>query len=64
MSTIIADSELLHRALKWFSDERVARPHEHLSTLVEEASVHYNLSPAQEEWLLNTMMAAPTSSAD
>jgi hypothetical protein len=47
--------EELRRALAWITGERQSRPGEKLITLLEEAAVRFNLSPAQEEWLLNML---------
>ncbi len=50
--TIVPPSELLSRALHWLDEERSSRPDAQLPKLIEEASIRFDLSPAQEEWLL------------
>jgi hypothetical protein len=56
MSNVLTPpGETLRRALTWLGDERAARPTEKLLTLVEEAAVRFDLSPAEEEWLLHTL---------
>jgi hypothetical protein len=47
--------EDLRRALAWISDERQSRPQEKLVKILEEASIRFNLSPAQEQWLLQML---------
>jgi hypothetical protein len=49
--------EELRRALAWITDERRSRPGEKVVKLLEEAAVRFNLSPAQEEWLLRMLTA-------
>jgi hypothetical protein len=51
--------ETIRRALAWISDERAARPEASLVRLIEEASVGFDLSPAEEEWLLQLMTVLP-----
>ena len=45
---LIPSGEGLRRALRWLSDE-----HRHDPAAVEEASVRFNLSPTEEEFLLS-----------
>ncbi len=54
MSTIIPQGELLHRAIRWLSDQRKEQPDRGGVALVEEASLRFNLSPAEEEWMIET----------
>ena len=61
MSTIVTGSELLQRALRWISDERRARPQASTMALVEDASIRFNLSPAQSEWLMSTLSRPPSA---
>ncbi len=51
--------ETIRRALAWISDERIARPDAKIVELIESASVAFDLSPAEEEWLLRLMAAPP-----
>lgn len=60
MSTIVPAGEMLRRAVRWISDERVARPDVPLAKLVDEASMRFDLDPAQEEWLLHTFVTGST----
>jgi hypothetical protein len=55
MSDIRPPGDKLHRALLWISDERSAQPQKALARIIEEASVRFDLSPAEEEWLLQTI---------
>ncbi len=54
MTTIVPSSEILHRAIRWLSDERKAHPERSGLALVAEASFKFDLSPAEEEWILAT----------
>jgi hypothetical protein len=51
MSTIMPQGEDLRRAVKWISEERQSRPQKKIAKLVEEASVKFDLSPADGEYL-------------
>ena len=55
MSTIISDSEQLRRALRWISSERETRPKTGVGKLIDEAALQFDLSPAEQEWLLHTL---------
>jgi hypothetical protein len=52
---VIPAGEDLRRALAWITDERQSRPTEKVFKILEEAAVRFNLSPAQEEWLLRML---------
>ena len=56
--TIIHQRELLRRAIRWISERRSAgaegAPEPPIARLIEEASQRFNLSPAEEQWLLET----------
>ena len=41
----------LRKAVKWVSQERKANPEANLQKLVQEASLRFNLSPADGEFL-------------
>lgn len=51
MATIMPQGEDLRKAVKWISEERQSRPAKKLTKLVEEASVKFDLSPADGEFL-------------
>lgn len=51
--------EKLRRAVQWISEERQARPDEKLAKLVDEAALRFDLSPADEEYLLRTFASPP-----
>ena len=55
MSNVVTPpGEKLRRALTWISAERETAG-KSLVRLIEEASVRFDLSPAEEEWLLMTV---------
>jgi hypothetical protein len=51
MTTIIPQGEDLRKAVKWISEERQSSPAKNIAKLVEEASVKFDLSPADGEFL-------------
>lgn len=51
-NVFVPPGETLRRAVRWFAEERAARPTESIARLVEETSIRFDLSPAQEAWLL------------
>ena len=51
MATLIPQGEDLRKAVKWISEERQSSPSKKLAKLVEEASVKFDLSPADGEFL-------------
>jgi hypothetical protein len=53
--TLLPDGESVRRALAWISDERRLDPTKKLATILEEASVRFDLSPAEEAWLFRTL---------
>ena len=51
MTTIMPQGEDLRKAVKWISEERQSSPQRKLAKLVEEASVKFDLSPVDGEFL-------------
>jgi len=51
MTTIMPQGEDIRKAVKWISEERQSDPARKLAKLVEEASVKFDLSPADGEFL-------------
>ncbi len=51
MTTIMPQGEDIRKAVKWISEERQSQPAKKLAKLVEEASVKFDLSPADGEFL-------------
>lgn len=51
MATIIAQSELLRRAVAYVSDEQQCHPDKSLAALLDEAAMRFNLSPLDSECL-------------
>lgn len=48
---IIPEGEELRKAVKWIGQARCDKPDVDLSELVNEASIKFNLSPLDEEFL-------------
>jgi hypothetical protein len=53
MSTIQPEGEELRKAVKWISDERTYGDEKPLFKLIEEASLKFDLSPMDTEYLIN-----------
>jgi hypothetical protein len=51
MTTMMPQGEDLRKAVKWISEERQAGTERKLAKLVEEASVTFDLSPVDAEFL-------------
>ncbi len=51
MTTVMPQGEDLRKAVQWISEERQTGPARKLAKLVEEASVKFDLSPADAEFL-------------
>jgi hypothetical protein len=54
--SLLPEGEEVRRALLWISDERRAQPDKKLAQILEEASLRFDLSPAQEAWLFRTLV--------
>jgi hypothetical protein len=53
MSNIQPEGEELRKAVKWISDERKYGAEKTLLKLIEKASLKFDLSPVDEEYLIN-----------
>ena len=53
MTTVQPEGEDLRKAVKWISDERQYGAEKSLLKLIEEAGLKFNLSPRDEEYLIN-----------
>jgi hypothetical protein len=51
MSTVQPQGEAIRKAIKWISEERQSGSRTNNSRLVEQASVEFNLSPQEVEFL-------------
>lgn len=51
---LVPQGELLRRALRWLDDRQREGVEQPRARLVEEASVRFNLTPLEEEFLLQT----------
>lgn len=49
--TIRPDGENIRKAIKWFSAERQDNPDTPIHKLVDQACIHFNLSPKEAEYL-------------
>ena len=49
-------SDNFRRAFKWVAEERKFSPGKEVKTLVEEASLKFNLSPKEAEFLIRTLL--------
>ena len=53
MTTVLPEGEEIRKAVKWISDERQYGAEKPLVKLIEEAGLKFNLSPADQEYLIN-----------
>ena len=53
MTTVQPEGEDIRKAVKWISDERQYGADKALIKLIEEAGLKFNLSPADQEYLIN-----------
>jgi hypothetical protein len=53
MTTVQPEGEDLRKAVKWISEERQYGAEKTLLKLIEEAGLKFNLSPRDEEYLIN-----------
>jgi len=53
MASNLPEGEEIRRAIKWISEIRQTQPDRKLSKLVEEASLKFDLSPQQTDFLYN-----------
>lgn len=53
MTTVQPEGEDLRKAIKWISDERQYGKPQPLLKLIEEASLKFDLSPIDAEYLVN-----------
>jgi hypothetical protein len=54
-ASILPEGESLRRAVRWISERRQEEPDAKLLRLIEEASLRYDLSPAEEAFLIQTL---------
>ncbi len=52
MSTVLPEGEALRKAVKWISEQIVARPDEPVMKFVNEAITRFDLSPKDSAFLL------------
>lgn len=64
MSTIMPHSELLKRAVAYVNDARQDSPDKHLSAILDEAAMRFNLSPADGEALQRLFSPEPKAGAE
>ena len=53
MTTVQPEGEEIRKAVKWISDERQYGADKTLIKLIEEAGLKFNLSPLDQEYLIN-----------
>ncbi len=51
MAPILPQGESIRKAVQWISEERQSDPAKPIAKLVDEASLRFNLSPAEGEFL-------------
>ncbi len=53
---ILPEGEHVRRAIQWISDHRQDAEHAPSLELVNQASLEFDLSPLEEEWLIYTFV--------
>ena len=53
MTTIQPDGEMIRKAVKWISEERQTDQSKNHRQLIEAASLRFNLSPVEVDYLSN-----------
>ena len=53
MTTILPDGEMIRKAVKWISEERLSDSSKKHRQLIGDAAIHFNLSPKEVEYLEN-----------
>ncbi len=53
MTTIMPDSELLRRAVKWISENLKEDENQSVKKLINEATLRFDLNPMQANYLYN-----------
>ncbi|MDY7036650.1 MAG: hypothetical protein SV375_10885 [Thermodesulfobacteriota bacterium] len=53
MATIKPEGEKIRQAVKWISSERLEDEKQKISILIQNASLRFNLSPKEEEFLMS-----------
>ena len=51
MTTVQPEGEMIRKAVLWISEEKQASPEKNRLKLLEEASIKFNLSPVEEDYL-------------
>jgi len=51
MTTIQPDSEMIKKAVKWIAGEKKDNPGKSRLQLIEEASINFNLTPVEVEYI-------------
>ena len=52
MTTVQPEGEMIRKAVLWISEEKQASPEKNRLKLLEEASIKFNLSPVEEDYLV------------
>jgi hypothetical protein len=55
MPTVQPEGEDLRRAVKWISEEQTYNPQKKLSEMIDEASLKFDLSPMDAEFLFRML---------
>ena len=63
MSELLPRGEALRKAVRFVSQKRVDDPSGSLSVWIDEATIRFDLNPAQSEWLGRFLRDASTSGA-
>lgn len=59
MTTIMPEGEAIRKAIKWISAELEEKPDQSKRDLINKASLTYNLSPVETEFLIHFYRKSP-----
>lgn len=58
--SILPEGESLRRAVRWISDRRRDEPQAKIARLIDEASLRFDLTPLEADWLWRNFANLPT----
>jgi len=62
--SILPEGEQLRKAAKWISDRRLDNPEASLFKLIEEASLKFDLTPKDEDFLVHFLTEAGSEKSE
>lgn len=60
---LLSHGEMLRQAIRWMSARRAEEPKTPLIKLIQEAALRFDLSPPEEQFLIESFQSPPRSGA-